>query len=101
MKVVGAFLLGEAIAKVGRDRAGAIAAWHAEATAARWTCPSDVTARHVGAEFDGDAIHFDLGRDGHCVTARVNYGVGSVLITYIGERAGAPRTKRLRRKKST
>jgi mRNA-degrading endonuclease HigB of HigAB toxin-antitoxin module len=96
MKVVGALLLGEMIATTEGELGGALAAWHAEACAAHWASVADLAGRHPEAEFDGDHVIFDLGHDGHCLIARVNYGVGSVLITYIGKRSRAPNSVRRR-----
>ena len=100
MRVVGALELGSMIAGASSELAGAAVAWHAEVSAANWSCDADVAARHVNAAFDGDRILFDLGQDGHCVIVRVNYGVGSVCMKYIGERTGAPWGRRRMRGKA-
>lgn len=90
MRVVGALALEELIARAGPSLAGAAAAWHAEASAAAWTCEADLRRLHPAAGMHDGRVVFDLGHDDHCVIARVNYEMRSVLTCYIGPRATAP-----------
>jgi len=101
MKIVGAHGLGDLIARSTPCLGEAVAAWHAEVTAARWTCDADLLARHPTAKTKDGYVQFDLGHEDHCVIARVNYGMQSVRMTYTGPRAGIPRPQRRARRTPT
>ena len=101
MKIAGAHGLGSLTAGSTSCLAGAAAAWHAEVSRAAWSCEADLLDRHPHALIQDGRVLFDLGHDDHCVVVRVNYGMQSVLMTYIGPRSGAPWPKpRPRRSKA-
>jgi mRNA-degrading endonuclease HigB of HigAB toxin-antitoxin module len=90
MKIVGALGLRDVIARSEPSLAGAIAAWHAEVSAADWSSAADLSLRHPSAVAVGATALFDLGHHDHCVIIRINYEMRSVLMKYIGPRADAP-----------
>lgn len=80
---------------------GAARAWHAEVSAASWSDRTQLLGRFPSAQMDGDHVLFDLGEGDHCVIARFNYEMQSVLMKYFGTRASAvwPPTARGRKAK--
>lgn len=94
MNVAGALVLCELIAASSQDLAGAVSAWYAELRDAKWECSDDLCAQYPKVQVNGPDALFDLGHDDHCAIVRVNYEVRSVLVKYVGPRAGAPWAKR-------
>jgi len=90
MKIAGAHVLKDLIARSTPRTAGAVSAWYAELVDASWNDDGDVRAGFPRATIEGAQIRFDLGHDDHCAIVRVNYGVQAVLITYIGPSTGVP-----------
>ena len=101
MKIAGAHVLTDLIARSTPRIAGAVSAWYAELVDACWSDDGDVLARFPRATIDGAQIRFDLGHDDHCAIVRVNYGVQAVLIRYIGPSTGVPAPVKGARRRGT
>lgn len=60
-------------------------AWYAEARRATWRTPDDIKARHRSASFVADnRVVFNIGGNKHRLVVHVNYGLGVVLVKFIG-----------------
>jgi mRNA interferase HigB len=60
-------------------------AWYAEAKSAAWKSPADIKARYRSASFVGDnRVVFNVGGNKHRLVVHVNYGLGIVLIKFVG-----------------
>src|SRR5688572_26051515 len=63
-------------------------AWFAEAKAAAWKSPAEIKKRYRSASFVGDnRVVFNIGGNKHRLVVHVNYGVGIVLIKFVGSHA--------------
>lgn len=101
MKIAGAHVLKDLIARSKPRTAGAVLAWYAELVDASWNDDGEVLASFPRATIKGAQIRFDLGHDDHCAIVRVNYGVQAVLITYIGPSKGVPAPLKAVRRRRT
>lgn len=70
----------------GRDDAEEpLKAWYAEAKQATWQTPADIKARYRSASFVSDnRVIFNIGGNKHRLVVHVNYGLGIVLIKFVG-----------------
>src|SRR5215469_3186838 len=70
----------------GRENAEEpLKAWYAEAKSAAWKSPADIKDRYRSASFVGDnRVVFNIGGNKHRLVVHVNYGLGIVLIKFIG-----------------
>lgn len=70
----------------GRENAEeSLKAWYAEAKSAAWRSPADIKSRYRSASFVGDnRVVFNIGGNKHRLVVHVNYGLGIVLIKFIG-----------------
>jgi mRNA interferase HigB len=60
-------------------------AWYAEARKAVWTAPSDIKARYRSVSFVADnRVVFNIAGNKHRLVVHVNYGLGIVLIKFVG-----------------
>lgn len=60
-------------------------AWHAEAKSADWKSPADIKARYRSASFVGaNRVVFNIGGNKHRLVVHVSYGLGIVLIKFVG-----------------
>lgn len=63
-------------------------AWYAEAKTAAWKSPAQIKARYRSASFVGDnRVVFNIGGNKHRLVVHVNYGLGIVLIKFVGSHA--------------
>ena len=63
-------------------------AWYAEARAAAWRSPAQIKDRYRSASFVGDnRVVFNIGGNKHRLVVHVNYGLGIVLIKFVGSHA--------------
>ena len=63
-------------------------AWYAEAKGTVWQTPEDIKARYRSASFVADnRVVFNIGGNKHRLVVHVNYGVGVVLIKFVGSHA--------------
>jgi mRNA interferase HigB len=70
------------------DAEEALTAWYAEAKSAAWRSPMDIKARYRSASFVGDnRVVFNIGGNKHRLVVHVNYGLGIVLIKFVGSHA--------------
>lgn len=71
-----------------KDAQGPLKAWLAEAGAAQWQSPNDIKQRYPRASIVGDnRVVFDIGGNKYRLVVHVNYGIGFVLIKFIGTHA--------------
>ena len=62
--------------------------WYAEAKSANWKSPADLKARYRSASFVSDnRVVFNIGGNRHRLVVHVNYGLGIVLIKFVGSHA--------------
>lgn len=67
------------------DSEGPLKAWFAETRWAVWKSPADIKARYRSASFVGDnLVVFNIGGNKHRLVVHVNYGLGIVLIKFVG-----------------
>jgi mRNA interferase HigB len=60
-------------------------AWYAEAKKAAWKTPADIKARYRSASFVADnRVVFNIGGNKHRLVVHVNYGLGVLLIKFVG-----------------
>jgi mRNA interferase HigB len=60
-------------------------AWYAEARKAAWRTPDDIKAKYRSASFVADnRVVFNIGGNKHRLVVHVNYGLGVVLVRFIG-----------------
>jgi mRNA interferase HigB len=63
-------------------------AWYAEVKSAAWKSPADIKARYRSASFVGDnRVIFNIGGNKHRLVVHLNYGLGIVLIKFVGSHA--------------
>jgi mRNA interferase HigB len=60
-------------------------AWYAEARKAAWKTPDDIKTKYRSASFVADnRVVFNIGGNKHRLVVHVNYGLGVVLVKFIG-----------------
>jgi len=60
-------------------------AWYAEARKAAWKTPEHIKAKYRSASFVADnRVGFNIGGNKHRLVVHVNYGLGVVLVKFIG-----------------
>ena len=63
-------------------------AWYAEAKKAVWRSPANIKDRYRSASFVADnRVVFNIGGNKHRLVVHVNYGLGIVLIKFVGSHA--------------
>ena len=68
-----------------QDAEQPLKAWYAEARKAVWRTPEDIKARYRSASFVADnRVVFNVGGNKHRLVVHVNYGLGIVLIKFVG-----------------
>lgn len=67
------------------DAKGPLESWHAEAKAAAWQSPAEIKAHYGSASILGDSrVCFNIGGNKYRLVVKINYGVGIVLIRFVG-----------------
>lgn len=70
------------------DAEDPLKAWYAEAKTAAWRSPADIKARYRSASFVSDnRVVFNIGGNKHRLVVHLNYGLGIVLIKFVGSHA--------------
>ena len=70
------------------DAEDPLRAWFAEAKATAWKTPADVKAQYRSASFVPDnRVVFNIGGNKYRLVVHVNYGLGIVLIKFVGSHA--------------
>lgn len=70
------------------DAEDPLKAWYAEAKSAAWRSPADIKARYRSASFVSDnRVIFNIGGNKHRLVVHLNYGLGLVLIKFVGSHA--------------
>lgn len=60
-------------------------AWYAEAKSASWKTPADIKAVYPSASIVADnRVVFNVGGNKHRLVVHVNYGVGVILVKFVG-----------------
>lgn len=60
-------------------------AWYAEAKSASWKTPADIKAVYPSASIVADnRVVFNIGGNKHRLVVHINYGVGVILVKFIG-----------------
>lgn len=89
MRVITKGALQEYWERPGREDAeDALKAWYAEAKSAAWRSPANIKARYRSASFVSDnRVVFNIGGNKHRLVVHLNYGLGIVLIKFVGSHA--------------
>lgn len=72
--------------RLGReDSEEPLKAWYAEAKRASWKTPADIKAAYPSASIVADnRVVFNIGGNKHRLVVHVNYGVGMILVKFVG-----------------
>lgn len=89
MRVITKGALQEYWERPGREDAeDPLKAWYAEANSAAWRSPANIKARYRSASFVSDnRVVFNIGGNKHRLVVHLNYGLGIVLIKFVGSHA--------------
>ena len=68
-----------------KDAEEPLKSWYAEAKSAIWKSPADIKAVYPAASIVADnRVIFNIGGNKHRLIVHVNYGLGIILIKFIG-----------------
>lgn len=88
MRIFSKKYLDEAGRIYGPDAARRLRAWYQEAKEAKWTCPQEIGARYLDADFVGDeVVIFDICNNRFRLIVKIWYAGQEVYIKFFGTHA--------------